>query len=70
MGLVAWQRSLMAAASPLVGQAQWAHSHLDMHLLFKCLLGSGAFSLSVISGAATCLGQAQGARGSQDCWLR
>lgn len=66
MGLVAWQRSLVAAASPLVGQAQWAHSHLDMHLLFKCLLSSGAFSLS---GAATCLGQAQGARGSQDCWL-
>jgi len=36
MELVAWQRSLVAAPSPPpVGRAQWAHSHLDMHLLLK-----------------------------------
>lgn len=70
MGLVAWQRSLVAAPSPLVGQTQWEHSHLDMHLLLKCLLCSRAFNLSVAFNAVTLWGQAQGARGSWDCWLR
>ena len=46
MRLVAWQCSLMAATCPAVGQAQWAHSHLHMHLLLKCLLCSEAFGLS------------------------
>ena len=64
MGLAAWQRSLVAATSPLVGQAQWAHSHLDMHLLLKCLLCLRAFSLSVaLASAVTLRGQAQGAGG-------
>lgn len=70
MGLEAWQRSLVAAGSPLVGQAQWAHSHLDMHLLLKCLLCSRAFSLSATFSGVTLRGQAQGARGSWDRWLR
>lgn len=51
--LVAWQCSLVAATGPPVGQAQWAHSHLDMHLLLKCPLCSRAFSLSVAFSGVT-----------------
>lgn len=53
MGLAVWQRSLVAAGRPLVGHAQWVHSHLHMHLLLKCLLCSRAFSLSVALSGMT-----------------